>query len=59
MKLKLSGYVEGNVQLSKKHYVHTTASTALTITATTEANDNKVELSGNVEGDIELNQSTI
>ena len=56
-----------DVELTKRYYVHTTTATAITkITSTTitniittKAKSITVEISGNVEGDVESNQSTL
>jgi hypothetical protein len=43
IKLKISVYVEENLELIKRHYVYTV--TATTITVASEANDIKAKLS--------------
>ena len=65
--LKPPGHDEGDVQLTKRQYVHNNTATTVTTTTTTtiimtptttKANDMKVKILGNIEGKVELNQNT-
>jgi len=53
MKLKISGCVKMNVELTKRQYLVTTITPA-----TTKDNEFKVEVSGKFKREFELNQNT-
>ena len=64
-KLTLLGHIEGDVELIKRHYVHTAPTTSTstttaiaTCTTITQANDIKMKLSGFVERDVEIYTTT-
>jgi hypothetical protein len=56
--LKLIGYIAWDVELAKSHYVHVTTTAAMTTISTattTKAKGTKMNNSGSVEGEVDLN----
>jgi hypothetical protein len=69
-KFKFPGHEEGEAQLTKRQYLHTTATTVTNATATitstiiastttTKVKGMKVKISADIEGKVELNQNRL